>query len=159
MISTVPKRLMLLGLSIAVAGGGCWNAQRTLPAIPEPIIETTATTTANATSTVQATSTKTTVPAKATVQPKGTSKPAAKTVYVQILSGRFSPQVIAAAPGDTVVWTNKDTVPHTSHSDNVLLWDTGSLAPGKSGSHKFPSVGSYPYSDANTGIKGTVVIN
>jgi len=77
---------------------------------------------------------------------------------VQILSKAFSPQVIAASIGDKIVWQNKDTKPHTSHSNSALLWDTGSIAPGASAGHVFNSPGSYSYSDANTGMQGTVII-
>lgn len=150
------RRFALISCSLALIGGGCWNRNQAPVIAPVPVVTPTPSSTPSTTST---TATPTTPAIKTTVKPKPAPKPVTNTVYVQILSGRFSPQIIAAVAGDTVVWTNKDTVPHTTRSDGSLLWDTGTIAPGKSASHTFPSKGSYQYSDANTGIKGTVIIN
>ena len=42
------------------------------------------------------------------------SKPRTYTVTMEGM--RFQPEVLAVAPGDTVVWLNKDLVPHTATS-------------------------------------------
>ena len=34
-----------------------------------------------------------------------------------IESMRFQPEVLTVAPGDTIVWVNKDLVPHTATSE------------------------------------------
>lgn len=156
-MTNIRIHLVAVSTCLALVGGGCWSKTPAPIAAPEPVVTPTLTT--STLPTPSTTTTGTAVPVKAVVKPKPAPKPVTNTVYVQILSGRFSPQIIAAAAGDTVVWTNKDTVSHTSRSDGSLLWDTGSIAPGKSASHKFPSKGSYQYSDANTGMKGTVIIN
>lgn len=101
------------------------------------------------------------------IAPKPTAKPAPKPTAVKpayqvvnINSGNFAPQVIAIFEGDGITWVNKDSIAHNTRSDNALLWDSGSIAPGGKYSHVFPSSGTYAYSDGNTGkLKGTVVVN
>lgn len=57
----------------------------------------------------------------------------APTVHqVDILNFTFSPAVLAVHPGDEVIWTNKDIVPHTATAEDGG-WDTGELGPGESG--------------------------
>jgi plastocyanin len=41
---------------------------------------------------------------------------APKTHTVTIEGMRFQPDVLTVAPGDTIVWVNKDLVPHTATS-------------------------------------------
>lgn len=48
---------------------------------------------------------------------------------VEIRAFGFRPPRIVAAPGDSVVWTNHDMVPHTATSKE-RAWDSGSIATG-----------------------------
>jgi plastocyanin len=41
----------------------------------------------------------------------------------------FVPARVEIAPGDTVVWMNRDVVPHTATREG-LAWDSGSIGPG-----------------------------
>jgi plastocyanin len=50
---------------------------------------------------------------------------------VAIQGFRFSPERVAAAPGDTIVWTNGDVLPHTATRDGGG-WDSGPIAAGAS---------------------------
>jgi plastocyanin len=43
-------------------------------------------------------------------------QPESTTHTVTIEGMRFQPEVLTVAPGDTVVWVNKDLVPHTATS-------------------------------------------
>ena len=43
------------------------------------------------------------------------SKPQTHTVTIEGM--RFQPEVLTVAPGDTIVWVNKDLVPHTATSE------------------------------------------
>jgi plastocyanin len=43
-------------------------------------------------------------------------RPKPKTHTVTVENMRFQPQSLTVAPGDTVVWVNKDLVPHTATS-------------------------------------------
>ena len=45
---------------------------------------------------------------------------------VEIHDFRFEPAQLDVAPGDTVVWINRDIVPHTATRDNES-WDSGML--------------------------------
>jgi len=51
-----------------------------------------------------------------TVSPSMADQSNAKTHTVIIEGMRFEPEVLVVAPGDTVVWINKDLVPHTATS-------------------------------------------
>jgi plastocyanin len=51
---------------------------------------------------------------------------------VEIRGMTFQPAVLEVAPGDTVVWINRDIVPHTATADGRNVWDTGILAQGDS---------------------------
>ena len=68
-------------------------------------------------------------PAPAQSAPQTTSQPAAptstaKTVAVSIKGFKFTPADLTVNVGDTVVWTNKDSAPHTvESSDGVLKSD------------------------------------
>jgi plastocyanin len=53
-----------------------------------------------------------------------------KTHTVTIEGMRFQPDVLAVARGDTVVWINKDLVPHTVTAPTGL--DSGTIDPGQS---------------------------
>jgi plastocyanin len=44
-------------------------------------------------------------------------RPEPKTHTVTIEGMRFQPERLTVAPGDTVVWVNKDVVPHTATSE------------------------------------------
>jgi plastocyanin len=46
---------------------------------------------------------------------------------VEIREFMFQPDTLRVAAGDTVVWTNRDVVPHTATSD---VWDSGALERG-----------------------------
>lgn len=84
---------------------------------------------------------------------------APQTIYVTIKNGAFVPQVVSVKAGGTVVWVNKDTVPHTTRSDGSLLWDSGTLQPGASYRRVFKATGSYSYSCAvHPTSKGTVYV-
>jgi plastocyanin len=54
-------------------------------------------------------------------------------IAVDIGSFQFNPSPITISAGTTVVWTNRDTVPHTATSDTQGLFDTGRLQYGQSG--------------------------
>jgi plastocyanin len=74
----------------------------------------------------------------------GTGTPAAGatvTVTVTIDGMRFQPERIVARPGDTVVWTNRDLVPHTATADGAF--DSGTLQPGASWRSAAPPKGSH----------------
>ena len=45
----------------------------------------------------------------------------------------YRPAEFTAAVGDTVLWINRDPVPHTATATGENGWDTGEIAPGDTG--------------------------
>ncbi len=85
---------------------------------------------------------------------------ATETVEVTIEGMKFEPQHLTLQPGDTVVWRNKDLVPHTastataatagaagapSGSTSTDKFDTGLMAAGASKSWTATQAGRYDY--------------
>lgn len=63
---------------------------------------------------------------------------------VEIRAFRYQPQTVEARAGDTIVWINRDVVPHTA-TDRGSGWDTGSMAAGAQGTVVVERPGSYAY--------------
>ena len=57
----------------------------------------------------------------------------------------FHPEALEVRRGDTVVWINRDIVPHTATADRSPGWDTGPLLQGKSGQYVALDRGEDPY--------------
>jgi plastocyanin len=70
--------------------------------------------------------------------------PSASQFAVNIASFAFSPATLTIAKGATVMWTNNDSTTHTVTSDSNV-WDSGSVAPGKTFSRTFNEAGTFPY--------------
>jgi plastocyanin len=82
----------------------------------------------------------------------------AATHPVEIRAFRFTPDTVIAAPGDTVVWTNADVVPHTATSATGG-WDTREIGGSGSGRMIAGAPGTYPYVCAyHPGMRGTLVV-
>ncbi|MCI0559984.1 MAG: plastocyanin/azurin family copper-binding protein [Nitrososphaera sp.] len=84
--------------------------------------------------------------------------PEASSVNVSIVPGAalkttdaFSPNPIVIQPGDSVIWTNDDSTPHTVASgtpptpDGVFGGNDQILVTGKTQSHRFTEEGEFPY--------------
>ncbi len=54
-----------------------------------------------------------------------------KTHTVEIRGMEFHPAVLTVAVGDTIVWINRDIVPHTATAKGQTRWDTGQLVQGQ----------------------------
>ena len=52
---------------------------------------------------------------------------------IEISQFRFVPDNLSVQPGDTIIWTNRDVVPHKVTATDES-WDTGALKTGESGS-------------------------
>jgi len=71
----------------------------------------------------------------------------------------FSPNSLSITQGDTVIWTNNHSLPHTATSD-AFLWDTGTLTTGQSASVVFNTAGVFPYHCAfHPMMMGTITVN
>jgi plastocyanin len=62
---------------------------------------------------------------------------------VEIHGFRYAPDTVAAAQGDTVVWTNRDLVAHTANRAGG--WNTGAIAAGAEGRIVAGAPGTYTY--------------
>lgn len=78
---------------------------------------------------------------------QGTSH--AATIDVDIVSFTFSPAEVNIQVGDTVRWTNRDSVAHTTTSGESGepdgVWNSGNLGLNESFSFVFDTAGSFPY--------------
>ena len=82
----------------------------------------------------------------------------AATSAVNIQNSAFAPPTTTIKVGDTVTWTNRDAISHTSTSDTAM-WDTGVLTTGASRSFTFMSAGTFAYHcSIHTFMHGTIVV-
>jgi plastocyanin len=70
--------------------------------------------------------------------------PKSQTHTVTIEGMRFQPEVLTVAPGDTVVWVNKDLVPHTATS-KAGGFDSKDIQAEKSWTYTIQATGEFPY--------------
>jgi plastocyanin len=80
-------------------------------------------------------------------------------VNAEALGNRaFAPDEVTIDAGTTVVWTNSDSVAHTSTADGNA-WNSGVVSPGGHFSVKFQNAGTFPYHcTIHPGMVGTVVV-
>lgn len=74
-----------------------------------------------------------------------TSSSGPSTHNVMISGFAFSPSTLTIKAGDTVTWTNQDSVAHTVVSDSGSEISSPSIPQGGSYSHTFTSAGTYNY--------------
>lgn len=84
---------------------------------------------------------------------------APRTHTVEIKGMVFVPDSITVARGDTIVWINRDFVPHTATGQGGPAWDTGELAEGDSGRFVPKTAGALAYICAlHPTMRGVVVV-
>lgn len=71
-------------------------------------------------------------------------RPKAKTHTVTIEGMRFLPELLTVAPGDTIVWVNKDLVPHTATSTDGTF-DSKDIRAGESWKLTIRKTGTFAY--------------
>lgn len=77
---------------------------------------------------------------------------------ISITDMSFSLSTVTINVGDSVTWTNNDTVSHTVTSDGDNF-DSGSIAPGETFALDFSPAGTYSYHcDFHPSMTGTVVV-
>ncbi|HKG57226.1 MAG TPA: cupredoxin family copper-binding protein [Candidatus Limnocylindrales bacterium] len=83
---------------------------------------------------------------------------AASGTNVDIKGFAFAPPATNVKVGDTVTWTNQDTVAHTATLDDKSV-DSGNLAAGATFSHAFPQAGTFAYHcSIHPQMKGTITV-
>jgi len=66
-------------------------------------------------------------------------------VHTVLMEGmRFQPEGLTVAAGDTVVWINRDLVPHTATSASGRF-DSNEIAPGKTWTYTVRATGEFAY--------------
>jgi plastocyanin len=85
---------------------------------------------------------------------------AAGSVAASIKDFKFDPADVTAKAGDTITWTNNDSTGHTVTVDNQPACDTGTIAPGSTGSITFSVAGTYPFHcSIHSSMKGTITVS
>lgn len=78
---------------------------------------------------------------------------------VEIRAMTFQPAELTVAPGDTVVWVNRDIVPHTATAGGENGWDTNILAPGDSGRYVVEGDADRSYvCSLHLGMQGRLIV-
>jgi plastocyanin len=86
-----------------------------------------------------------------------TAKPAGKNA-VTIENFAFSPATITIKAGQSITWTNEDSIGHSATADDNS-WDTGVLPQGQSKAITFAKAGTYTYHcSVHPNMKATVVV-
>lgn len=67
----------------------------------------------------------------------------AETVNIEIKDFKFNPEIAKAHIGDTVVFTNKDIVPHTATAKDS--WDSAAIIKDQSWSFVTKTAGTFEY--------------
>lgn len=68
----------------------------------------------------------------------------AKTHKVDISMFKFMPETINIRVGDSIVFVNKDFVPHTATSQDAS-WDSGEISGGSEWAYRFEQAGRFGY--------------
>jgi len=77
---------------------------------------------------------------------------------VTIQNYSFSPASITIKAGQSITWTNEDSVGHSATADDNS-WDTGVLPQGQSKSITFAKAGTYTYHcSVHPNMKATVIV-
>jgi plastocyanin len=85
-------------------------------------------------------------------------EPQPKTHTVVIEGMKFEPESLTVAPGDTVVWVNKDLVPHTATAESGEF-DSKDIEAGKSWQFTASKKGDFPYiCDFHPKMKATLQV-
>jgi|SRR6516165_1190986 plastocyanin len=69
----------------------------------------------------------------------------AATTTVSISNYTFVPATVTVHPGDSVTWSNQDSIPHTATTVDGTSFDSGTIVPGASWSFTFKKAGTYKY--------------
>ena len=88
------------------------------------------------------------------------SSSAVATTSVSIKDMAFSPANISVKVGDTVTWTNHDSIAHTvTETDGQTGPKSDSIEPGKSFVYTFDKAGTYKYNcSVHPSMTGTVTV-
>lgn len=129
--------LLILGILVLVAGGiYLYTQQSSTPLVNNP----------------QNNSPETNIPSS-----PGSS--GSSTHDIAISNFAFSPSTLTISSGDTVIWTNMDSMSHTVTSDSGSELSSSTISNGATYSHTFNTAGTYSYHcSIHTTMKGTIIV-
>jgi plastocyanin len=79
---------------------------------------------------------------------------------ISIKGFAFNPSTVNIKVGDSVIWTNEDSAPHTIVSDSGNEIGSGTLSSGATYSHTFSTAGTYEYHcGIHTSMKGKIIVS
>ncbi len=79
---------------------------------------------------------------------------------IEIADFAYNPGTVTINAGESVTWTNNDSVPHTATAQDRSVLQSGTLQPGDSYTQQFDAAGTYEYfCEFHANMKGTVVVN
>jgi plastocyanin len=78
------------------------------------------------------------------IGPSLADQPQPRTHSITIEHMRFQPEELAVTPGDTIVWLNKDLVPHTATSE-VGGFDSNTILASESWRYTVQKKGDFAY--------------
>jgi amicyanin len=91
--------------------------------------------------------------------PSPSQSPTGTTYNIAISGFSFSPASLSIKAGDTVIWTNQDSVPHTVTSDSGSELNSPTFGKGKTYSHTFTTTGTYNYHcTIHPNMKATIIV-
>ena len=98
-------------------------------------------------------------PETANPEPSPTPAQTSSTVNIDISGFAFNPSLITIKAGDTIVWTNMDSAPHTVTSTSGKELESKTLDKGDTYSHTFTQAGTYDYFCAiHHGMRAKVIV-
>ncbi len=81
------------------------------------------------------------------------------THYIDIQNYAYSPSTITINVGDTIIWTNLDSMDHTVTSDDGVTFDSNYISTGGTFSFTFTSTGTFGYHcSPHPGMTATVIV-
>jgi amicyanin len=96
-------------------------------------------------------------PATETPSQEEPSQP--QTHTIDIMDFAFSPKTLTINEGDTVIWTNKDSIQHTVTSDSGNELDSPYISRDNTYTHTFTTAGTFDYHcRPHPYMKGTIVV-
>lgn len=95
-----------------------------------------------------------------TSTPSVSGQPTVGGSKIVIQNFKYSPSTLTVKAGDTITFTNMDSVPHSIVSDDGKSFSTGELTQGQSTTFTAPAkAGTYPFHcSVHPTITGTIVV-
>ena len=143
------KNVIIILIVLGVIFGIYYFTKSNNTGVQMPVMQTSTTTTNTQ---VQTPTTPTNTGTNATASTK-------KTYNVSIMNFAFNPATLNLNKGDTVVWTNNDSVPHQIKSDTLSSLSGPVINNGQSYSYTFNNIGTFNYHcNIHPSMLGSIIV-